>query len=264
MNSIYQLKQVKDGVYQILESGLDAMYLICGSERSILIDTGAGTGDLKSVIGKVTDTPVDVYLTHGHRDHFGGATQFPQVYLSPRDLGLAGTVDVDSRKEYVRKMVDAGAVDESVLQAMTVLDWGMGPQILPVRDGDRIEAGDRTLVCMEAPGHTDGSVIYYDEKNNIIFSGDAANPIMVLRKSGDMDYKTYIHNWIGRIKEVNEMIDDETCICAGHGIIPREAWYQLIETAERYLEGKLLPERRKIHFYDNLFLINGNVSIMLG
>ena len=47
MNSTYQIKKVRDDIYQIMESGLDAMYLMCGKERSILIDTGVGTGDLK-------------------------------------------------------------------------------------------------------------------------------------------------------------------------------------------------------------------------
>jgi len=72
MNSTYQIKKVRDDIYQIMESGLDAMYLMCGKERSILIDTGVGTGDLKSLVEKLTHTKLDVYLTHGHRDHFGG------------------------------------------------------------------------------------------------------------------------------------------------------------------------------------------------
>lgn len=264
MNKTYQLQQVKDGVYQILESGLGAMYLIHGSKRSVLIDTGTGTGDLKAELAKIGDFLPEVYLTHGHRDHFGGATQFSHVHLSPKDFELARGVDVESRKEYVGKMVQAGAVDEALLSNMVVLDWGNGPQLLPVSEGDLIELGDRTLICMEVPGHTEGSVMYYDEENNIIFSGDAANPIMVLRKGKNTDYKTWIHNWNLRVSAVNERINDQTCICGGHGIIQREAWYQLIETSKRYLDGELLPQKQKIHFYDEIFLLNGNVSIMLG
>lgn len=264
MNSTYQIKKVRDDIYQIMESGLDAMYLMCGKERSILIDTGVGTGDLKSLVEKLTHTKLDVYLTHGHRDHFGGTTQFPSVFLSQKDFELTRDIDMESRKEYVAKMIRSGAADEESLKDMNVLDWGSKPELIPVTDGQKIELGDKTLTCIEVGGHTDGSVMYYDETNNIIFSGDGANPIMVLRNKENVDYRTYIRNWISKVKAVNERINDQTCICAGHDIIERGVWYQLIEMSERYLDGTLLPERRKIHFYEDNFLINGNVSILLG
>lgn len=264
MNSTYQVKKVREDVYQIMESGLDAMYVVCGTENSILIDTGVGTGDLKSLVQKLTNTKVDVYLTHGHRDHFGGTTQFPSVFLSPYDFELTRDIDVDKRKEYVEKMIHTGAADKESLKEMRILDWGNKPELKPITNGQKIELGDKTLTCIEVGGHTNGSVMYYDEGNNIIFSGDGANPIMVLRKKADVDYKTYVRNWISKVKAINERINDQTCICAGHDIIERDVWYQLIEMSERYLNGKLLPEKRKIHFYEDNFLINGNVSILLG
>ena len=182
MNSTYQVKKVREDVYQIMESGLDAMYVVCGTEKSILIDTGVGTGDLKSLVQKLTNTKIDVYLTHGHRDHFGGTTQFPSVFLSPYDFELTRDIDVDKRKEYVEKMIHTGAADKESLKEMRILDWGNKPELKPITNGQKIELGDKTLTCIEVGGHTNGSVMYYDEGNNIIFSGDGANPIMVLRK----------------------------------------------------------------------------------
>ena len=264
MNSTYQVKKVRDNVYQIMESGLCAMYFVCGSKRSVLIDTGVGTGDLKGVVERLTDTAVDVYLTHGHRDHFGGATQFSDIFISPRDMELTKAIDVESRKEYVAKMIEAKAADEEKLKYMEILDWGNRPRLIPVTHGQHIDLGDRNLTCIEVPGHTDGCVMYYDEGNNIIFSGDGANPIMVLRKRSNVDYKTYVRNWISNVKEINQQINDDTCICGGHDMIEREVWHHLIEMAESYVDGALLPERRKIHFYEADFLVNGNVSIMLG
>lgn len=47
-------------------------YLIEGSEKAMLIDTGYGLGDLRSAVEKVTGLPLIIVNTHGHCDHIGG------------------------------------------------------------------------------------------------------------------------------------------------------------------------------------------------
>ena len=45
--------------------------------------------------------------------------------------------------------------------------------------------------------------------------------------------------WLEKLRYVNSQINDETLICAGHGMLQREVWKQLIEAAEGYLSGNL-------------------------
>src|SRR5699024_1665588 len=47
-------------------------YIVKGSDRAVLIDTGFGYGDLKSVVDELIDLPYDVICSHGHPDHAGG------------------------------------------------------------------------------------------------------------------------------------------------------------------------------------------------
>lgn len=47
-------------------------YLLCGSERAVLIDTGLGVENIREIVGRLTNLPVIVILTHAHWDHIGG------------------------------------------------------------------------------------------------------------------------------------------------------------------------------------------------
>ena len=41
-------------------------YLLCGSDRALLIDTGLGVSDIKQVVDSLTSLPIQVVTTHVH------------------------------------------------------------------------------------------------------------------------------------------------------------------------------------------------------
>lgn len=51
-------------------------YLLCGTKRAILIDTGLGVSNIREVIDGLTKLPVTVITTHVHWDHIGGHKYF--------------------------------------------------------------------------------------------------------------------------------------------------------------------------------------------
>ena len=65
----FTLQQVSRDVWAIDEFGIDIMYLIIGTERALLIDTGIGIGNIRSVVETMTHLPYDVVNTHHHYDH---------------------------------------------------------------------------------------------------------------------------------------------------------------------------------------------------
>ena len=77
----YQVTEIAKDTWVINEAGMTAMFLLKGTERALLIDTGVGMTDLKKLISWLTPLPYDVVLTHGHPDHIGGAAQFEEVYI---------------------------------------------------------------------------------------------------------------------------------------------------------------------------------------
>ena len=54
-------------------------YLLCGTKRALLIDTGLGVANIKEVVDKLTMLPIFVVTTHVHWDHIGGHQYFENI-----------------------------------------------------------------------------------------------------------------------------------------------------------------------------------------
>lgn len=72
---------LKDDIYLIDEPGQVASFLVVGNERSALIDTGLGIGNIRKVMERFTDHEAIVINTHAHLDHIGGNYQFSKVAI---------------------------------------------------------------------------------------------------------------------------------------------------------------------------------------
>ena len=60
----YQVTEIAKDTWVINEAGMTAMFLLKGTERALLIDTGVGMTDLKKLISWLTPLPYDVVLTY--------------------------------------------------------------------------------------------------------------------------------------------------------------------------------------------------------
>ncbi|MDF1514031.1 MAG: MBL fold metallo-hydrolase, partial [Anaerolineae bacterium] len=92
------INEISKDTYLINEFGLVNMYVLVGSERSLVIDAGMGYCDLKAIVESLTDKPYDVVITHAHPDHAGMIHQFDKVYLNDKEipsLSWAARVDFD-------------------------------------------------------------------------------------------------------------------------------------------------------------------------
>ena len=117
-------------------------FLFCGTEKAMLIDTGMNTPDARRMAEELTDLPLILLNTHADPDHISGNAAFDEFYMNPAEQ--------DNYREH----------------------GGKG-RIIPVKEGDEIDLGDRVLHIIELPGHTPGSIAILDEKNRILVSGDA-------------------------------------------------------------------------------------------
>jgi glyoxylase-like metal-dependent hydrolase (beta-lactamase superfamily II) len=136
--------------------GTEYIYLLEGTEKALLLDTGYGIGNLRAFVEKLTDKPILVANTHFHPDHSAGNGEWEEVFLSE-----GWTVDAPS-----------------------VLNPGAGPCDLSglpypeykktiLHEGDVIELGERSVKVLEAlPAHCNSSLFFVDEGHRMLFSGD--------------------------------------------------------------------------------------------
>ncbi|HVS78490.1 MAG TPA: MBL fold metallo-hydrolase [Steroidobacteraceae bacterium] len=151
----YVSQEVLPGVRMIRDSDNDKMFLLSGARKSALIDSGMGKGDLAAYVAGFTGgRPLIVIFTHDHGDHIGQADEF-----------IRGGI------EYIGAGDRAGLV--RFLRSRGVPASLIARHVVPVRDGERIDLGDRDLTLYAVPGHTPGSMVIFDPKTAALFSGDA-------------------------------------------------------------------------------------------
>jgi len=167
-------------IRQSLRTSFEApfMYLIFGETTALLIDTGAGGIDLRSMVdqqiaawleanGRETISLV-VMHSHAHGDHIAADEQF---------VDRADTVIV-------------GHGVEDVANFFLIEDW-------PNRSR-AFDLGGRIVDIIPTPGHHDTHVMVYDRAQRLLFSGDVIYPgrlYFQCRKIGELK------NSINRIAE---------------------------------------------------------------
>ncbi len=179
----YTVTQVNDHTWQIAEvyhlPAALPMYLIVGTERAALIDTGMGLGNLRATTAEITSVPVSVYNTHAHIDHAAGNNEFESVFMHPDEIaGARAGFPIDRRLEFIelKTMYDAEAEELLKFAREHILEYHTEYPIGSVADGEKIDLGGVTLEAIHVPGHTRGSMVYVNRADKSAFCGDAVNP----------------------------------------------------------------------------------------
>lgn len=139
------------------------LYLLAGTERAVLLDTGYGTLPLDELTASLTPLPVTVLCTHGHYDHIGGNGFFSHVRMHRAD-----------RELYLQQQLEARRLVPNLCapEAPAEPDWFDGALTL--------DLGNRTLEVFPTPGHTRGCVSVLDVERRQLFTGDTCCKGVVL------------------------------------------------------------------------------------
>lgn len=145
-------------------------YLINGSERSLLIDTGLGICNIYNEVIKLTDRPLTAVATHVHWDHIGGHKYFPDFYAQKEELHwLNGEFPLSL--ERIKKMViDRCDLPEGYNVDTYVFFQGKPTRVLT--DHDVIDLGNRSIHVLHTPGHSPGHMCFFEEERGYLFTGD--------------------------------------------------------------------------------------------
>lgn len=133
-----KVRRLAEGFYA-LEDARVRQFLVLGEEGAMLFDTGFGDTEVLAAARTLTDLPIDLVLTHGDPDHVGGLGDFTSCRLHPGDWHKI-TAPVS---------------------------------LTPLAEGDVLRCGRFAFEVIAIPGHTPGSVAFYDRVQKILLPGDS-------------------------------------------------------------------------------------------
>jgi glyoxylase-like metal-dependent hydrolase (beta-lactamase superfamily II) len=143
-NDELSITKLQDDMWVVETIDNTTMYIIEGSEKALLVDTGTKCTALDEVVKKITQKPLYIVITHIHVDHAGNMNYFDDVYFNKSDTVLLDRLN----KPYEGN-------------------------IHYVEDGDVFDLGNKTIEVKHMPGHTPGSIVLIDKESGNCFSGDA-------------------------------------------------------------------------------------------
>ena len=173
MNDWFTINEIDKDTYVISEYRHweeTHCYLLNGTKRSLLIDTGLGICNISEVISELTDKPVTAIATHIHWDHIGGHKYYPDFYAHEAELDwLNGGFPqpLETIKEYV--------VDRCELPTdfqINEYKFFQGKPTKILHGGEHIDLGGRMVAVIHTPGHAPGHMCFWEANTGYLFTGD--------------------------------------------------------------------------------------------
>ena len=169
-----------------IENGMVRFFLLKGTEKALLIDTGMTVRHARKMAEALTGLPVMLLNTHADADHTGCNEAFESFYMHPDD--------------------------EAHYRAS-----GKGGRLIPARDGDEIDLGNRKLRIIHLPGHTPGSIAVLDVSRRVLISGD---PIQEHGRIFMFGAHRNMTEYIASLERLETMIPDFDEIWPSHADLP--------------------------------------------
>jgi glyoxylase-like metal-dependent hydrolase (beta-lactamase superfamily II) len=173
---VYRLRPDTYAIYEPRQDQTALSYLLLGSERALLFDSGLGIGRIDEVVKSLTMLPISVLNSHSHFDHIGGNYAFNDIYA--RDLDYTRNHAAGIANQKIASELKPESVCPPLPKGVTRETYAIKPfQITrTVSDGQIIDIGGRKLEVIFTPGHTPDSLCLLDRANRLLLTGDTFYP----------------------------------------------------------------------------------------
>ena len=180
-------------------------YIISDDDgNAIIIDPGMYHAEENSRFFEYINSqglkPTQLILTHAHLDHVFGVNWVNATY------GLTPVVHAEDKFVY-----------ESAVAVAMQYGLQMNPLVpaeIGLNEGDDFEFGGETFRIFHAPGHSPGSVCFYNERQKYVIGGDVLFQGSIGRTDlPGGDYNTLINS----IRTKLLVLPDDVIVYSGHG-----------------------------------------------
>jgi glyoxylase-like metal-dependent hydrolase (beta-lactamase superfamily II) len=219
---------VQGKVHMIVGDGGNVI-VQAGDEGVLVIDTGleARAADLLAAIRRISDKPIRIVInTHVDSDHTGANEWLARTGEStggnaPGNFGLAlATARVLAHEKVMARMsAPSGQTSPR--------PFGAWPTETFFGEDKEIFFNDEAIQVFYQPGHTDGDVLVFFRRSDVVASGDlfqtTTYPVIDVEKGGSIQG---IINGLNRLLDITIPQDKEeagTYVVPGHGRLSDEA-----------------------------------------
>ena len=173
-------------------------YLVSNNSEAVIIDPG---DDADYIIQKIQDeelVPVAILATHGHFDHIMGALTLQLAFSIP----------------FYINSNDMFLVQKMRYSARHFLKTDPGPPAETVFLGEKFATANLEFSVIPFPGHTPGSVCFYNAKEKAVFVGDL---IFADEYVGRTDFSYSDKNKMRESIDKIMKLPKDTIVYPGHG-----------------------------------------------
>ncbi|HEX6905464.1 MAG TPA: MBL fold metallo-hydrolase [Terriglobales bacterium] len=235
----FEVYRVAPGVFAIYEphqAEETISYLIVGSRRAVLFDTGMGISDLKKVTDQLTHLPIVVVNSHTHDDHVGDNWEFQTIY--GMNTGFTRRDALGSRED-AQAEIAPGQICGSLPKGFDPKTYVTRPWKITayIHDGERIALGGRALQVIATPGHTPDAISLFDRAHGLLFTGDTYYPAAIWLYRPETDLRAYdvsIRRLAALAPQVKVVLGAHNIPVASPSVLPR-----LVAAFEQVRAGKV-------------------------
>ena len=267
----FEVLELPNNIFGIIENGHVqevCSFLIIGSEKALLFDTGMGISDISAVINKLTTLDIIVVNSHSHFDHIGDDWRFHDIHIFADDYAVNvltkgyshRDVLYDSDPELFTKDYPVGFDPEN---------YSIKPvekkNIHLLHNSDIIELGNRQLKVLHTPGHSQDCIMLHDQENRILFTGDTYCEWMFaffdfkLPKFGESNLEEYAQT----MRKLAELVPDLDYLYPSHAqpladpdalLVAADALDKIISNEAEYYTEELYGNTRRVYEFGNLLI----------
>lgn len=204
--------KIADHFWIMEENGVRS-FLFEGDKRTMLVDTGFGTLQLREMAAELTDLPVFVVNTHTDKDHTGCNRDFKSIYMHPAEM------------DHYKNALPEGCRMENVS---------------PLWEGDIIDLGLWKFEVILTPGHTPGSIMLLEREKHMLISGDTIQDGNIFMFGAGRNIWAF-QNSLKKIMNISDAIDS---IWPSHGSYPlkKDIIPGILKGSQDLLAGKLMEQ----------------------
>ena len=171
------------------------------SKQGVVVDPGGDVDRILAAIEQSGASIEQIWLTHGHLDHAGGAAELQEK------LGGVPIEGPDRRDEFLLQgLEEQGGAYGFAMRNVVPTRW--------LNEGDSVSLGEHRFDVLHCPGHTPGHVVFVNHAARFALVGD----VLFQGSVGRTDFPYGDHEaLISAITEKLLPLGDEFQFLCGHG-----------------------------------------------